>query len=86
MGSESITATIIWSTKASVRSPRLEGWMRGRIRYILLAGNLLVLELLAVQLVHSSLQVGSRLVLDKFVTATIIWSTKISVRSPRLEE
>jgi hypothetical protein len=46
--------------------------MRGRIRYILLAGNLLVLELLAVQLVHSSLQVGSRLVLDKFVTATII--------------
>jgi hypothetical protein len=60
--------------------------MRGRIRYIPLAGNLLVLELLAVQLVHSSLQVGSRLVLDKFVTATIIWSTKISVRSPRLEE
>jgi hypothetical protein len=69
-GSEPVTTTIIWSTRASVRSPGLEGRRRGRIRNILLAGNFLSLELLAVQLVSSGLQVGRRLVLDESATVS----------------
>jgi hypothetical protein len=50
-----ITATIIWSTRASIGSPRLE-WRRwGWVGNVLGAGDFLTLELTAVQLLHCGL-------------------------------
>jgi hypothetical protein len=64
-GAVSITAAIIWSTRASVRSPRLE-WRRwGWIGNVLFAGDFLTLELTAVQLLHSGSQIGLSLVFNK---------------------
>jgi hypothetical protein len=63
--SVSITAAIIRTTRASVRSPRLEWWRWGRVRDVLDALDFLSLELTAVQLLHCGLQVGGCLILDK---------------------
>jgi hypothetical protein len=62
-GSVSITAPVIGTTRASVRSPRLERWRWGRIGDVLDTGDFLPLELTAVQLLHCGLQIGGRLVL-----------------------
>jgi hypothetical protein len=64
-GSVSIAAPVIRTTRATVRSTRLE-WRRwGWIRDILDACHFLALELTAVQLLHCGLEVGSRLILDE---------------------
>jgi hypothetical protein len=62
-----ITAPVIRTTRASVRSPRLERWRWGRIRDILDTSDFLPLELTAVQLLHCGLQIGGRLVLHESV-------------------
>jgi hypothetical protein len=63
--SVSVTAAVIRTTRASVRSPRLE-WRRwGRIRDVLDALDFLSLELTAVELLHCGLQIGGCLILDE---------------------
>jgi hypothetical protein len=73
----SITAAIIWSTRASVGSPRLERRWRGRIGNILSAGHFLTLELTTVQLLHCGLQIGLRLVLDESTKPLIRIASRI---------
>jgi hypothetical protein len=60
-----ITAPVVRTTRASVRSPRLErrGWRW--VGDVLGAGDFLTLELTAVQFLNGSLQVGGRLVLNE---------------------
>jgi hypothetical protein len=64
-GSVSVTAPVIRTTRASVRSARLERWRWGRIGDVLDTGDFLPLELTAVQLLHCGLQISGRLILDK---------------------
>jgi hypothetical protein len=67
-----ITAAIIWSSRASVGSPRLD-WRRwGWVGDVLGAGDFLTLELTTVQLLYSGLQVGLCLVLDKTARVLVI--------------
>jgi hypothetical protein len=66
-GSVSVTTAVIRTTRASIRSPRLERRRWGRIRDVLDALNLLALEFTAVQLLYCSLEIGGRLILDESV-------------------
>jgi hypothetical protein len=61
----SVTTTIIWSTRASIRSPRLEGRRWGWVGDVLGTGDFLTLELTTIQLLNGGLQVSLRLVLNE---------------------
>jgi hypothetical protein len=60
-----VTAAIIWSARASIRSPRLEGRRWGWVGDVLGTGDFLTLELTTIQLLDSSLQVSLGLVLNE---------------------
>jgi hypothetical protein len=83
-GSVSITAPVIRTTRASVRSARFERWRWGRIGDVLDTGNFLPLELTTVQLLHCGLQVGGRLILDESSAITLAANFRVDDVQSRL--
>jgi hypothetical protein len=83
-GSVSITAPVIRTTGASVRSARFERWRWGRIGDVLDTGNFLPLELTTVQLLHCGLQVGGRLILDESSAITLAANFRVDDVQSRL--